>query len=83
MANGMMPRKTHYHSRSCNLHLCYNVAQGYYLGDPRAYIREVGEPRFRCGHCGRQARRSGNLCVPRRLPGEPKRTSTTNAEARE
>lgn len=72
MADRTISRNSVYHSRGSNLHLCYNVAQGFYLGDPRAYIRQVGEPRFRCAHCGRQAQRRANLCVPRRLTDPPR-----------
>ena len=64
------PGKT-YHSRSCNLHLCYGVAQGFYLVDPHDYIEEVGEPRFRCERCGRQAQRPGRLCLPHPLADDP------------
>jgi hypothetical protein len=66
-----MHKKT-YHSRGCDLHLCYSVAQGYYLQDPRAYGRQVGEPRFRCEHCGRRAQRRANLCVPQPIKESPR-----------
>jgi hypothetical protein len=48
-------------------HLCYIISQGFNLADEQGYLALVEDPAFRCNHCGRKARRAGNLCVPARL----------------
>lgn len=65
--------KRGYESRSFDLHLCYNEAQGFYLTDRGAHDERVADPRFRCGHCGQLAHWHGNLCVPQRVddPTDP------------
>ena len=70
MPDKTMRQRTTYHSRSCGLHLCYHIAQGFYLTDPRSYIEEAGEPKFRCEHCGRRASRRGRLCQAQALKEE-------------
>jgi hypothetical protein len=45
-------------------HLCYIVSQGFHLADEQSYLALVTDPKFRCGHCGRQAAHDRNLCVP-------------------
>jgi hypothetical protein len=67
MAKVAWKRKRTYYSGSCRLHLCYNVAQGFYLTDGHAYADAVAGPRFQCEHCGRVAHWHGNLCVPEHL----------------
>jgi hypothetical protein len=64
----MAPKETNgemtYRCEQYDRHLCYRVAQGYYLasdGDCRAPTTYL---RYRCTHCGRKARRRGSLCRP-------------------
>jgi hypothetical protein len=45
-------------------HLCYIVSQGFYLTEDQEYRVLTDHPRFRCDHCGRQAHKDRNLCVP-------------------
>ena len=45
-------------------HLCYIVSQGFHLTEVQQYKALVAEPKYRCGRCGREARSSGNLCIP-------------------
>lgn len=48
-------------------HLCYMVSQGFHITDGEIYRALIADPRFRCYHCGRQARSYRNLCVPTEL----------------
>ena len=48
-------------------HLCYLVSQGFDLTDGLCYLALIEGPRFQCDHCGRKARNSRNLCVPRQI----------------
>ena len=67
MPDATIRPKRRYHSASYDLHLCYNVSQGFYLTDGRAYTDRVVKPKFQCKHCARLAHWHGNLCVPQRL----------------
>jgi hypothetical protein len=48
-------------------HLCYILSQGFHLGDKQSYLALIAVPNFRCNHCGKQASRKRNLCVPMEL----------------
>jgi hypothetical protein len=48
-------------------HLCYIISQGFDVSDHTRYMTLTTAPKFRCGHCGRQAISHRNLCIPMRL----------------
>jgi len=48
-------------------HLCYLLSQGFHLSDEQEYKALIEHPKFKCGHCGREANSSDNLCVPAAL----------------
>jgi len=39
-------------------------AQGFHLENQTGYMALIIAPKFRRGHCGRQAASDGSLCVP-------------------
>jgi hypothetical protein len=45
-------------------HLCYIMSQGFHLANKQEYGALVEEPKYRCNHCGRTAKRDTSLCVP-------------------
>ena len=48
-------------------HLCYIVSQGFNITDEQSYLSLISNPKYRCGHCDRQATSDRNLCVPKEL----------------
>ena len=48
-------------------HLCYLISQGFHLSDEQEFKVLTEDPKFQCGHCGRQANSDVNLCVPTEL----------------
>ena len=48
-------------------HLCYMISQGFNVSDKTRYMTLIAAPKFRCGHCGRQAASDRSLCVPMEL----------------
>ena len=48
-------------------HLCYLLSQGFNLSDEQEYKALIERPKCKCGHCGREANSSDNLCVPAAL----------------
>ena len=65
-----MNGKTVLTQNNCGLpeeHLCYIMSQGFHLTDEQSYVHLITDPRFRCNHCGKQASRKRNLCIPMEL----------------
>lgn len=54
-------------SESHSEHLCYFVSQGFNLTNAKEYNAMVKNPRFKCQHCGRAAKKAENLCKPVKL----------------
>ena len=48
-------------------HLCYMISQGFNVSDETRYVALITGPKFRCGHCARQAASDRSLCVPMEL----------------
>ena len=46
------------------VHLCYFVSQGFNTSNEDEYKWMIGDPKFRCEHCRRNARCAENLCEP-------------------
>jgi|GEM_PF-266296 len=64
-----MEKENAHHNLECDgeshgRHLCYLVSQGLNLSDEQEYKALIVDPKFRCGHCGRQANGNQSLCVP-------------------
>jgi hypothetical protein len=45
-------------------HLCYITSQGFHLTNEPEYRALIAEPKYRCNHCHRTARKETNLCEP-------------------
>jgi hypothetical protein len=56
--------QTHNACEAHEEHLCYIISQGFHLSDEQTYLALITSPKFRCGHCGRQAASYRNLCIP-------------------
>ena len=54
-------------SQSHNKHLCYMISQGFNVSDKNEFEALINDPKFKCGHCGREANSDQNLCVPAEL----------------
>ena len=48
-------------------HLCYIISQGFHISDEQNYHALIVDPKFRCGHCKKQAASERNLCVSMEL----------------
>ena len=64
MAGKKIPQNLECKSESHNKHLCYIISQGFHLSDTEEYDALVKNPKFKCRHCGRIAKRR-IICVSR------------------
>ena len=64
MAEELVQHNTECCTGNHSEHLCYLTSQGFHLSDEQEFRALIENAKFKCKHCGRQAKSNANLCVP-------------------